>query len=71
MTLRIRVSKLEAVSREQGSRPCRWHSGIWIYPDQFPPVDGVQPPKPTCERPGNCPGGGLLIDLSDDEELAG
>jgi hypothetical protein len=68
MSLSTRVTKLEAGSRERGAQPCRWHSGIWIYPDQFPPVDGARPPKPTCEAPGTCPGGGLLIDLSGDEE---
>jgi hypothetical protein len=68
MTLGARVMKLEAASRERGARPCRWHTRIWIYPDQFTPIDGVQPPKPTCEAPGTCPGGGLLIDLSDCDE---
>jgi hypothetical protein len=65
-----RVTKLEAGSRDRAAQPCRWCSGVWIYPDQFPHVDGVQPPKPTCERPGACPGGGLLVDLSGDDHEA-
>ena len=66
-----RVRKLEAASRDREAQPCRWCSGIWIYPDDFPPVHGVQPPEPACEAPGTCPGGGLLIVLSSNEEAAG
>lgn len=68
MSIATRVRRLEAASGARDAGPCRWCSGIWIYPDQFPTVDGVRPPKPTCERPGTCPGRGLLIDLSGGEE---
>jgi hypothetical protein len=69
MSIHTRVRRLEVVARGRAGQPCRWCSGIWVYPDQFPPVDGIRPPKPMCERPGACPGGGLLIDLSGDEEI--
>jgi hypothetical protein len=70
MSVNARVRRLEAGSQRGARQTCRRCSGIWIYPDQFPPVDGVQPPKPTCEAPGQCPGGGLLIDLSGDERAS-
>jgi hypothetical protein len=71
MSLDARVKKLEALSREWAAQPCRWCRSSWSYPADFPPVDGVRPPQPVCERPGECPGGGLLIVIGDgdDEEV--
>ena len=61
MNLSARITRLEAATRERQAQPCRWCSTYWTHPDDFPSVDGVRPQVPECERPGECPGGGLLI----------
>jgi hypothetical protein len=60
MGLNTRIHPLVAAARVRAAQPCRWCSSIWIYCDQFPPVDGVQPP---CQEPATYPGltGGQII----------
>ena len=67
MNLGARITRLETVTRERQAQPCRWCGTSWSYPDDFPPLDGVRPPMPTCEAPERCPGGGLLVVISDDK----
>ena len=71
MTLGTRITRLEAMTRERQDPACRWCSTYWTYPDDFPPVNGVRPPVPACEAPERCPGGGLLVVISNGEDAEG
>lgn len=72
MTLAARLTKLEAMVREQHAQPCPWHHGVVLYPKHFPHGTSSQDARARCRAPGRCRGvqaDRLLIIVDRDEEV--